>query len=940
MHGDHPAGAIIESILPFSRYIQRLVESEPELLAELKEGLQRPFLREEMQAFLDADCNIANDEEALHSVLRSLRKRVMLRLATRDLGGLASLVEVMATMTDLAELAISFALGHLQTWLTDPARYGQPRSAENTVQEMLVVAMGKLGGAELNVSSDVDLIFVYPEDGETTGYRSVSNHDFFARLGRKLIASLNDITTDGYVFRVDMRLRPYGESGPLAMSFAMLEEYFITQGREWERYAWIKSRVIAGPYAERLVLMEQVTQPFVFRKYLDFGAYESMRGLHAQIRQEVNRREMSGNIKLGPGGIREIEFIAQLFQLIRGGRDADLRIRSTLDVLGRLREKQQLSEKAVTELSEAYCFLRKLEHRIQYLDDQQTQMLPEIPADQSLIAASMGFSCYYEFLKQLDSHRGNAARHFERVFAAPGESQAPNGLAWLWQDRDSGDGGDGEDAGDDGGTESAAAAAQLISMGFSSPRTILGRLQEFRKGARYRQLPESSKKRVDALIPALIEVSAKFTPADVTLERLLQLLENVSRRAAYLALLREYPKALERVAKLVSASEWASEYLSQHPILLDELLNPGDFQSAPDWSRCRARLIQQLNDAAGIRGNDTEQQMDVLRHFHHAQVFQLLARDVEGLLPLETLSDHLTELADLVLDNVLHLAWSGLRRKHRDKPAFGIIGYGKLGGKELGYASDLDIIFLYDDTHPDAPEIYARLSQRINSWLTSYTSAGLLYETDLRLRPNGSSGLLVSSIQAFEQYQRNQAWVWEHQALTRARFVVGDARVGEAFERIRKEVLCQRRELAVLKGEVLAMRQKILDAHPNSSGLFDVKHDRGGIIDVEFIVQYLVLGYAFKYPELTSNLGNIALLKLAGKLGLIQMRTAERALSAYREFRRVQHRLRLSGDSGLTGIPPPDSKSQKFARVETDYVREGFTAVLRLWDEVFGTTHF
>jgi glutamate-ammonia-ligase adenylyltransferase len=575
------------------------------------------------------------------------------------------------------------------------------------------------------------------------------------------------------------------------------------------------------------------------------------------------------------------------------------------------------------ELVDAYHFLRNLEHRLQYLDDQQTHMLPSISADQELISASMGSPSYIVFLQSLDTHRRNVTRHFELVFAAPQESQNRDTLAWLWQ----------EHSGDE--SETKAATDQLAAIGFSDPTTVLFRLQEFRRSGRYRQLSESSRKRVDSLVPAIIEVAAKFSPADHTLERMLQLLESVSRRAAYLALLLEFPQALERIAKLANTSQWASEYLGRHSILLDELLNPADLNNIPDWPKVRTELAQQLNEANQL-GDDIEQQMDVLRHFQHAQVFQLLVRDLEGLLPLETLSDHLTELADLVLDTVLNLAWSGLRRKHRDLPVFAIIGYGKLGGKELGYASDLDIIFLYNDSHPDAPEIYARLAQRINSWLTSYTSAGLLYEADLRLRPNGSSGLLVSSIEAFEEYQRNQAWMWEHQALTRARFVVGDCRVGEAFESLRKEVLCQRRDLENLKHEVLLMRQKMLDTHPNSSGLFDIKHDRGGIIDVEFMVQYLVLGHACEHPELTANIGNIALLKLAGKLDLIPVQLAEQVLNAYREFRRVQHRLRLSGDSVSTGAASMSDKLQKFARVDADELSDARAAVLGLWEEIFG----
>lgn len=925
MHADRPGEKTINAVLPFSRYLQRLLESEPELLPYLEQHLHHPFLRDEMLAFLNANASNTSDEAGLRYILRSLRKRVMSRLAVRDLGGLADLTEVMASMTDLAEVTIASALEHQQKWLTDPGRFGQAASGENnkSVQGLLVVAMGKLGGRELNVSSDVDLVFVYPEDGETDGYRRISNQDFFSRLGRKLIGSLNDITSDGFVFRVDMRLRPYGESGPLVMSFAMLEEYFIAQGREWERYAWIKGRVITGPETERRSLVEQIMQPFVFRKYLDFGAYESMRALHAQIRQEVNRREMHENIKLGPGGIREVEFIAQVFQLIRGGRDVDLRIQPTLLVLQRLGEKQHLPEAAVTELSAAYRFLRNLEHRLQYLDDQQTQTLPDGPADQALIARSMGFAGYNELLQQLDSHRDNVTRHFEKIFA-PRQSKAPDMLTWLWQ-------GEGEGEGIEGGVVST----RLGAMGFANPANMLNRLSELRKSARYRQLPQSSKARVDTLVPLLIEAAAKFPSADITLERLLGLLENVSRRAAYLALLEEHPQAVERVAKLVSASQWASEYLGRHPILLDELLHPSDVQSTPDWTRSKASLTHQLNEAGGAGGGALEQQMDVLRDFHHARIFQLLAHDLEGMIPLETLSDYLSDLADLVLDTVLRLAWGGLRKKHRDEPAFAIVGYGKLGGKELGYVSDLDIIFLYDDSHPDAPEIYARLSQRINSWLTSFTSSGLLYETDLRLRPNGSSGLLVSSLEAFDQYQHHQAWVWEHQALSRARFVTGDIQVGKSFERIRNEVLRQPRELPALKRDVLAMRQKMLEAHPNSSGLFDVKHDRGGIIDVEFVVQYLVLGHACEHPELTRNIGNIALLKLASELGLIRKETGQRALDAYREFRRVQHLSRLSGDTTLAGLPSSENKSQKFVRVEVGYFQTSIDAVLQLWREVF-----
>lgn len=922
-----PAESVLESILRFSRYARRLLESEPDLRTCLLENFHRPFSCEEMLTFLKTAClHPTLDETGLHSALRQLRKRVILRLAARDLAGMADLPEVMTTMTHLAEVAIRFALEHHQHWMTHPDQFGSPIGEKNaTPQQLLVVAMGKLGGGELNVSSDVDLIFIYPEDGETNGRKSISNHSFFARLGRKLIASLNDYTIDGYVFRVDMRLRPHGENSPLAISFAMLKEYFVTQGREWERHAWLKSRVIAGPAAATTVLMEEITRPFVFRKYLDFEAYEAMRRLHAQLRREVDRREMHDNIKLGPGGIREIEFITQVFQLIRGGRDADLCIRPTLTALQRLQQKQPIPAQAITEMIEAYRFLRKLEHRLQYLDDQQTQNLPENPVDQELIAAAMGYPSFAELLQQLDIHRNNVTRHFELIFAAPRTSPTHDILATLWQ----------EQTGDS--TQVEAATTQLTTLGFTEPGKISARIQQFYGSYFFQQLPLTTQQKIKSLMPILVEAIAQFPPVEATLERMLQLLEHISPHPAYLALLREHPQTLPRVTKLVSASQWASDYLGRHPILLDKLLASHGMYQLPDWPILRQELARQLNHADSPKSNITEWQMDVLRHFQHAQVFQLLAIDLEGKLLLETLSDHLTELADLILDNVLKLAWRGFKKKHREQPAFAIIGYGKLGGKELGYASDLDIVFLYQDNHPDALEIYTKLAQSINTWLISHTSAGVLYETDLRLRPDGTSGLMACSIEAFAQYQHKQAWVWEHQALTRARFVTGDQQLGKKFEQIRKEILCERRDLVQLKQDILMMREKMLDAHPNPTALFDIKHDRGGIIDVEFIVQYLVLGYAHVYPQLTGNIGNIALLKLAGELGLIPAETARQVLTAYREFRRLQHRLRLNAEPELAGPADAQEKSAAFTRIETDHLSPARMAVLQLWEQVFGT---
>nr|MCH9638798.1 bifunctional [glutamate--ammonia ligase]-adenylyl-L-tyrosine phosphorylase/[glutamate--ammonia-ligase] adenylyltransferase [Betaproteobacteria bacterium] len=635
--------------------------------------------------------------------------------------------------------------------------------------------------------------------------------------------------------------------------------------------------------------------------------------------------EMHDNIKLGPGGIREIEFITQVFQLIRGGRDVDLCIRPTLEVLPRLQKKLQLPTEAVQELTDAYHFLRKLEHRLQYLDDQQTQTLPQQPAEQALIATTMGFSNYDKFMQHLDLHRMHVTRHFEQIFAAPKKSPTHDTLAYLWQTK-------AEDT-----TKSIVATTQLSTMGFSEPAKISERIQQFYQSAFYHRLPKSSQQKINLLTPILIEAVAQFPPVETTLNRMLQLLETISPHAAYLALLLQHPNTLPRVAKLVSISQWASGYLGRHPILLDELLQHRTQPAIPDWPTVKKKLLDQLNHINNPKSDVIEWKMDHLRHFQHAQVFQLLVSDLEGDMLLETLSDHLTALADLVLETVLNLAWAGLKKHHCDSPSFAIIGYGKLGGKELGYASDLDLIFLYDDVHPDAEEIYTKLGQSINTWLTQHSSAGLLYCTDLRLRPNGSSGLLVNSIDAFAQYQQTQAWAWEHQALTRARSVAGNEHVTKAFENTKNEILCQQRDLITLKQNILRMREKMLGAHPNKSTLFDIKQDRGGIIDVEFIVQYLVLGYANKHVELTGNIGNIALLKLAGELGLISSHNAEKVRTAYREFRHIQHLERLNSDSDLAGIASTEGQSQEQNIIEISFLNEHRLAVIALWEEVFSS---
>lgn len=850
-----------------SRYLARLLDAEPELLDWLREHHTSPCTKKVINLWSEA--LPADNEEQLSGALRSLRKRVMLHVLTRDLNGLSDLNEVMRSMTALAEIAVRRAQHFAMKTLVE--QYGQPVGSESgKPQELLVIGMGKLGGGELNVSSDIDLIFVYPEDGETDGPRTSSNHEFFNRLGRKIISLINDLTADGYVFRVDMRLRPYGDSGPLTMSFAALEEYLVAQGREWERYAWIKARVISPENSTYTAELEKLALPFVFRKYLDFGAFDSMRKLHVQIRAEVARRDRHHNIKLGRGGIREIEFIAQVFQLIRGGRDARLRIRPTQAVLQQLALDGELNADAVARLNESYIFLRNLEHRLQYLDDQQTQELPEDADLQNIIATAMGFTSYSALLAELDPLRDFVSQQFETVF---GDKQGTTECTW-WHD----------------GAKTEELTAALVTLGFVETGSLAENLLQFRNGSRYQQLPEVSRHRLDTLVPRLAELCAETSNSDDALRRTLVLLEAIARRAAYLAFLAEYPQALPRLVRLLAASAWAGDYLTQHPILLDELLDTRELYVAPDWAVLDAQLTTQLEAYVG----DTEREMDAMRQFQQTQTFQLLAMDLQGLLPLEKLSDHLSDLADLILRHALRLCWRDARKRHREDARFAIIAYGKLGGLELGYASDLDLVFLYDDEHPDAGEIYARLAQRINTMLSSYTASGRLYEVDLRLRPNGDSGLLVSSIQAFEEYQHQNAWVWEHQALTRARFCAGDPEVGANFVRIRKDILRMPRDIAKLRQDVIEMRQKMHDGHVNRTDLFDIKQDKGGMVDIEFIVQFLVLAHAATHPELTANRGNIIILDIAAKLGLIDGETSDKVRELYRELRRIQHQMRLN----------------------------------------------
>ncbi|MFI4939387.1 MAG: bifunctional [glutamate--ammonia ligase]-adenylyl-L-tyrosine phosphorylase/[glutamate--ammonia-ligase] adenylyltransferase [Burkholderiales bacterium] len=902
-----------------SRFFKRWADADAirvETVAELAKLSLSPTI---FSQILQKD---TENQLSLPTAMRRLRNTVVATLIARDLGGLADLAEVVDTMTAFAEFAVQTHLLAINREMI--SLHGTPTGDDSgDPQGLIVLGMGKLGGRELNVSSDIDLIFTYAEDGETLitspEQKQLSNHEFFDRLGKKLIAALSEITADGFTFRVDMALRPNGASGPLVASFGMIEEYFIVQGREWERYAWVKARALTGRKSE-LTALESLIYPFVYRRYLDFGAIDALRSMHAQIRAEVNRQEIrhperSNNVKLGRGGIREIEFLAQVFQLIRGGRDAALRERSTRGILRILAKKQLLTPEVVEQLLQAYAFLRNLEHRLQYLDDAQTHILPPSEADRLTIAQMMGFASVADLLAELDIHRHFVSAQFDTIFrdktcGRPCDAEAGTATA-------SGTGSASNIAVSDLSTRNAI-TTQLAALGFDDAPTAAQRLLATLQSSRLQALPEASRNRLLALVNAALPIIAQKADArSATMGRLLDFFQTIARRAAYLALLTEYPYTLERVIRMMHASDWAAKYLTRHPLLLDELLDDRTLKTEPDWPAFTQDCQRQLDETEG----DIERQMDVLREMHHAQQLHLLVQDLEGGLSVEHLADCLSKLADIMIAATIGAAWRTIANRHRETPQFAVIAYGKLGGKELGYASDLDLIFLYEDEHPDAPALYAKLAQRFIAWMTSHTPAGILFDVDIALRPDGAGGLMVSSLSSFEKYQCRSAWLWEHQALTRARYCAGDAAIGACFEAIREKVLRQVRDNAVLKQEVTAMRKKLRDAYPARPPLFDLKHDIGGMIDIEFIVQFLILQHAAHTPQLTANIGNIALLALCGECRLIDAELASGAADAYRKFRKLQHQIRLQG--------------AERARVEPTLVENEVKTVVRLWQAVF-----
>ncbi len=882
--------AALARVWEASDYVAQSSIRYPELLPALhgSSRLQTPNGAGEMQQLLILALEGVQDEDALAVALRRFRRQEMVRIVWRDIAGLAPLAETLEDLTTLADLCVSQALARLEQWAV--AELGTPHDMAGKTQGLVVLGMGKLGARELNLSSDIDLIFAFPSAGQVDGPRPLSNEQFFIRLAQRLVKALDAQTVDGFVFRVDARLRPFGDAGPLAMSFSAMEDYYQSQAREWERYAMVKARVVAGDRTAGEHLMAML-RPFVYRRYLDFGAIESLREMKGLIAKDLQRKGLQDDIKLGPGGIREIEFIGQAFQLIRGGRDTDLQIRPILSVLQLLKEKSLLPGFVVAELTAAYGFLRLVENRLQAWKDQQTHVLPQDRDGRLRLARAMGFPDWDGFVRELHNHRRRVQGHFDGVFAAPhsDENGAEGRLAAVWRHN----------------VDESHASDLLAQAGFTDPADALQRLTRFRDAAAKKGLSTRGARRLAQLMPLLLERISACPDPDLALQRVLALLEAVVRRTAYLAMLLEYPVAQSQLVRLCAMSPFIAEQIRRQPLLLDELLDPRRL-FAP---LRRADLEQELDFLlAPLDAADLEQQMERLRQFAQGNILRVAAADLTEAIPLMVVSDYLTEIAEVTVRRVLSLAFGHLVRRH-GRPAhlgdqdtgFLVLGYGKLGGIELGYRSDLDLVFVHGSESPHAvtqgqhpisdDQFYARLGQRMIHMMTTHTPSGVVYDLDLRLRPDGNKGVLVRSLKSFSEYQAANAWTWEHQALVRARPIAGDPALAERFRAVRRETLCRSRPSDKLRQEVRDMRAKMREQLDRTRpGRFDLKQGRGGIADIEFMVQYSVLRWAGDHPDLADWTDNIRLLETLSRHALLPGGAAEDLTRAYKSLRAAYHR--------------------------------------------------
>ncbi len=867
------------------------------LPAVIGAGLLRPLAQGELAGRAPP---AAGAEADMLEALRRWRRREMVRIAWRALAGWACVEETLTESSDFADAAIDTAVAYARRQLV--ACFGEPRSAGGAPQPLVVVAMGKLGGRELNFSSDVDLMLLFPEHGETDGARAIANEEFFTRLGQGLIKLLETPTRDGLTLRVDMRLRPFGDSGPLVTSFAALEDYLSLHGRDWERYAYVKARAVtaADRFAE---IRSTVLRPFVYRRYLDYGVFESLREMKALIEREVQRRELAGHVKLGPGGIREIEFIVQTFQLIRGGRDRRLQSPSLLAALDLLGREGILPAQATGELREAYLYLRRLENSLQMLADRQCHRLPCEELSQERIATAMGHEDWLALIGELDRHRERVARHFRRLVA--GES-APTGpyidLGRGW----------------DEGAETTALTDSLAEAGFAAPAQAARVLLELRASALVRKLDEPGRRRLQALLPPLLADVAAGAAADerqlTVLRRILSILEATGKRSAYFALLRESAAARRRLVEVCLRGEFLARQIAAYPLLLDELVDERSLSELPE----RDALAEELEIGLQRVEDDAERQVEALCHFQRAALFRVAMADLAGTLPVMRVSDHLTVIAELILDRAIELGWRQITAQYgapccgEERRAVSVcaVGYGKLGGIELGYGSDLDLVFLHDsqgerqETCGEPPidnqVFFVRLAQRVVHLLSVHSAAGRLYEVDVRLRPSGKGGLLVTQIDAFAEYQRREAWTWEHQALLHARAVAGSPGLCAEFGRIRMDVLRHHVRRETLQEEVRSMRERMRrELSKGGGGRMDLKQDPGGIADIEFLAQYWALRWAGDFPPVAMFSDTIRQLESVASAALVPQATVDTLTAAYRTYRARRHHLWLAGQSGL-----------------------------------------
>ena len=896
---------IIDQVWASSRFITNTCIQHPEVfLGLLRSGeLHRDYKPREYRHRLQQKLKKVRNEEALMDALRDFRLQEMFRIAWRDLAGWAPLPETLRDLSLLADACVDLSLNLLHQWACK--RWGVPRTSDGHPQQLVVIGMGKLGAYELNFSSDIDLIFAYPEDGQTRKRNGLSCEEFFTQLSQRLIHMIDAATEKGFVFRMDMRLRPYGESGALAVSFASMEEYYQYQGREWERYAMIKARVIAGDFVAGQALMKDL-RPFTYRRYLDYSAFESLRDMKAMIAQQVQRKGMEENIKLGRGGIREIEFIGQAFQLIRGGREPDLQVRGIIPVLNLLAQKDYLPEYVTRQLLQAYAFLRNSENHLQAYAEQQIHVLPEHEEEQLSLAVSMGFDNWQSFYTELNRHRDIVHSAFEQIMTAPqvgSSSDTPESFASLWDEL----------------MDDETSRALLEEKGYQDVHYVLGLIKGLKSSSTYNSRSHVGKERMDRLIPLVLGVVSGVSNPDQCLLRVINLLEAVSGRSTYLALLAENPMALSQVVQLFSQSAWIAEHLVRYPVVLDEFLDPRSLYAPLQKQDLYTELSSQLKH---LEHDDLEQQMESLRYFKQSNVLHVAAADLTNAMSLIEVSSHLTEIAEVILEQILEICTHTLTLKHGEPvcthagkkrtPGFIVVGYGKLGGIELGYGSDLDLVFLHNSegkiqktTGPkkiDNPVFFARLGQRFIHVLNTHTASGILYEVDMRLRPSGASGMLVSGLDAFKQYQLQEAWTWEHQALVRARAIVGDPELIEAFNQVRREILCQPRDAEKLRHEVVDMRERMrTELGSKEKDRFHLKQDEGGMADIEFMVQYLVLRWAHQYPDLVTYSDNLRQLEGLKQHHLLQADNADALFEAYKSYRACGHRQTLTDAPSTVG---------------------------------------